>query len=133
MLDTNTASYLVSGRSLAARQRYAATVRHAKVFISSLTEAEIRYGLEKKPGATKVRAETELFLALVTVLAWDSQEAAAYARLRNTMRIADKALATMDILIASHAIAAGAILVSHDKAFQQLTPWLQVVDWATDL
>jgi len=39
----------------------------------------------------------------------------------------------MDLLIASHAIAVGATLVTHDKAFLGASPSLQVVDWATDL
>ena len=39
----------------------------------------------------------------------------------------------MDLLIASHALAAQAILVSHDGAFEHLAPFLTVVDWAVDL
>jgi predicted nucleic acid-binding protein len=36
----------------------------------------------------------------------------------------------MDLLIASHAIAAGATLVTHDKAFLHASSSLKVVDWA---
>ena len=34
----------------------------------------------------------------------------------------------MDLLIASHAFSAGAILVSHDKAFDQISSLLTVAD-----
>ncbi len=39
----------------------------------------------------------------------------------------------MDLLIASHAVAADAVLVSHDQAFRELHPSLTLIDWATDL
>jgi tRNA(fMet)-specific endonuclease VapC len=44
-----------------------------------------------------------------------------------------KALAALDMLIAAHALSANAVLVTHDKAFLQITASLNVIDWATDL
>ena len=49
------------------------------------------------------------------------------------MSAAGKSLPLMDFLIASHAFSAGAILASHDKASDQISLLLTVVDWATDL
>ena len=39
----------------------------------------------------------------------------------------------MDLLIAAHAIAVGAILVTNDTTFSRLEAVLPVVNWATDL
>jgi predicted nucleic acid-binding protein len=39
----------------------------------------------------------------------------------------------MDLLIASHAIATRAVLVTRDKAFSQLAPLVKIENWATDL
>ncbi len=72
-------------------------------------------------------------LQAVEILAWDSSAAQAYSRLRAKLRTAGKSLADIDLLIASHAIVIDATLVSHDKAFQHLSPFLTVVDWATDI
>jgi tRNA(fMet)-specific endonuclease VapC len=105
----------------------------ASVAISAITVAEILYGLELKPEATRLRASVERLFQAVEIRSWDSPAAQAYGRLRARLRSAGKTLAEMDLLIASHALAAGAVLVSHDKAFQHVTPFLTVVDWATDL
>jgi len=39
----------------------------------------------------------------------------------------------MDMLIAAHAITSGSILVSRDKAFQQVSFLPGLANWATDL
>ena len=133
MLDTNMVSYMVSGRSPAARQAYLDTEPHASIVLSAITEAEIRFSLERRPEATRLRSIFEEFFASVQILPWDSRVARAYGKLRSGISAEGKNLALMDLLIASHAIAAGAVLVSHDNAFKQLAPLLTTVDWATDL
>jgi tRNA(fMet)-specific endonuclease VapC len=133
VLDTNTATYIVSGRSQAARQILKAEREHSTVALSAITQAEILFGLENKPEATRLRAAVEEFFGSVQILAWDSNAARAYGKLRSQISAAGKTLTAMDMLIAAHAIAANATLVTHDKAFLQIAPVLNVVDWATDL
>ncbi len=133
LLDTNTASYLISGRSPAARSSYLAMEAEAGLAISSISEAEIRFGLHKRPEATRLRSACEEFFAAIQILPWDSNAAQAYGKLRAGMNAVGRSLSLMDLLIASQALAANAILVSHDGAFKHLAPFLDVVDWATDL
>ncbi len=133
MLDTNTASYLINGRSPATRRNYLEAEPHAGIAISAITEAEIRFGLERKLEAVRLRSAFEDFFLAIQILPWDSQVAKAYGKLRAGFNFMGINLSLMDLLIASHASAAGAILVSHDQAFKHLAPFLTVVDWATDL
>jgi tRNA(fMet)-specific endonuclease VapC len=133
VLDTNTATYIVSGRSPAARQSLKAEREHSTVALSAITQAEILFGLENKPEATRLRAAVEELFDAVQILAWDSNAARAYGKLRARISAAGKTLTAMDMLIAAHAVAANATLVTHDKAFLQITPFLNAVDWATDL
>jgi tRNA(fMet)-specific endonuclease VapC len=94
--------------------------------ISAVTEAEIPCGLELKPEASRLRASAERLFEAVEIRSWDSSAARAYARLRARLKITGKALREMDLLIASHALAEGAVLVSHDKAFQNVPPFLRL-------
>ena len=109
------------------------TLAEGAVAVSSITEAEILFGLELRPEAARLRVAVDGLFQAVEVLPWDSNAAHVYGRLRAQLKTAGESLAGMDLLIASHALAAGATLVSHDKAFQQLVPFVPVVDWATDL
>ena len=133
MLDTNTVSYFLKGRSASVGLKIGSAAMVGRIVISTITEAELLFGLERKPLATRSRATFDRFLDRVQILPWDSEAARSYGRLRATINAAGKSLATMDMLIAAHAMASDAILVSHDKAFHQLSPMLQVVDWADDL
>ena len=138
LLDTNMVSYIVSGASAAAR---AQLVRHdgaSAVYVSAITEAELRFGMAKGPKHPVRIAMVEHFLAKATVLPWGHEEAVAYGELRARLQAAGSPLGALDTLIAAHALAIDAVLVTHDKAFgklRQATPKrvLQVVDWATDL
>ena len=39
----------------------------------------------------------------------------------------------MDLMIAAHAVAKGAVIVTNDKAFAQVDELSATVNWATDL
>ena len=64
------ASDLLSGRSPAARARFAQLDPAMPPAISVITQAEILFGLEKKPEAWRVRAAFESFLDFVQILPW---------------------------------------------------------------
>ena len=133
LLDTNIASYIVKGSSPAARDSLKGAIGESRVLISSLSEAELLFGLEIRPQATALRRAVHELLGVLEISPWDSSAALAYSRLRAYLRATGNAMANMDLLIASHAMALGATLVSHDRVFHSVAPHLEVVDWASDL
>jgi tRNA(fMet)-specific endonuclease VapC len=138
LLDTNTVSYVVSGASSAARSHLLRLDGKSAVYVSAISEAELRFGIEKGPKHATRIAMMERFLMKATVQPWGHEEAVAYGELRARLQAIGSPLGALDTLIAAHAVALGAVLVSHDKAFHKvhkagLDRGLQVVDWATDL
>ncbi len=133
MIDTNTVSYIVNGRSPSARERLEDLGFDEVACISAITEAELRYGIAKKSNARALSQAIENFLPKVDLLPWGKAEAAVYGRLRAQSEAIGRPLATLDMMIASHAIAVGAILVTRDKALGQLPQFLATENWATDI
>ena len=133
MLDTNMVSYIAKGRSLAASARLLDLKDDEVACVSAITEAEIRYGLSKKPEATTLKSLMDGFLASIRVLAWGREEANAYGRVRAKLEDGGMSLGNMDMMIAAHAIVTGAVLVTNDKAFAQVNELHATVNWATDL
>ena len=127
MLDTNIASFIIRGPGEALRARLRATPLPGTC-ISSITEAELLYGLAKKPGATALREAVASFVRHVEVLPWDSAAAAAYGELRAGLEARGAPIGNLDTLIAAHALAAGCTLATNDKAFVRV-PGLAVEDW----
>nr|CAA6819473.1 MAG: Unknown protein [uncultured Thiotrichaceae bacterium] len=128
MLDTNTVSYLIKG-NLPAVKKKLQQVPMNSICISAITEAELLRGVLKKPEATMLSKLVHAFLLRVDVLPWDSEAAAAYARLRTLCEKEGKSLGNMDMLIASHSVAVDATLVSNDKAFYRVGHHLSLEDW----
>ena len=126
MLDTNTVSYLVrSNSNVVAHIR---SVDPEQLCVSSLTEGELLYGIERRPEATTLIRATRVVLELVTAMPWGSREAEHYGALRARQARIGRPLAPVDLMIAAHALSLGAILVTADAAFRHV-PGLAVEDW----
>lgn len=133
MLDTNMVSYLLKAKSPAARTRMTSFKLGELACISAVTEAELLYGIAKSNIGDQRKKLLDWFLLLVTVHPWGREEAAAYGPLRAKQEVMGKTLGPLDMQIAAHAIALGAILVTNDKAFQNVPDLMGVENWATDL
>lgn len=133
MLDTNMVSYIMRGKSPAARARMLNSKEDEIICLSAITEAEIRYGLAKRPEATALKKLMEGFLASIRILPWGRDEAQAYGEVRARLETSGMALGHMDMLIAAHAVSTGAVLVTNDRAFDQVDRLHATANWATDL
>lgn len=138
MLDTNTLSYIVSGRSPAARREYRrlSSDPKARVAISVITEAEVRFGLEKRVVSEGRLEAIEKLLATLEILPWGSESAAVYANTLPRLQAEGVGISLMDLLIGAHAASSGAVLVTHDAVFATVAPTVGIhalVDWAVDV
>jgi len=127
LLDTNIASYMIRGDFPRVRER-SLRVPAGEIGISVVTEAELRFGAARLPEVARIRVLVRDFLAAVTILPWTSEAAVQYARVRLTAERSGLPMGTLDLMIASHAVAVGAILVTHDRGFKRL-PELKAEDW----
>ncbi len=116
MLDTNTASYIIKGEPAVIRENLQ-NVPMVTVCISAITEAELLRGVAKKPEAKRLPLAIKEFLLRVEILPWDSDAANSYAQLRTACENEGKPLGTMDMLIAAHSVAVGAVLITNDQAY----------------
>ena len=70
MLDTNTVSCILKGKSHAARARLAGLGTDEVACISIITEFELEFGLAKNPGAQNLRAPFALSLRVSRSCRW---------------------------------------------------------------
>jgi tRNA(fMet)-specific endonuclease VapC len=131
LLDTNIVSYIITGRSPAARARLEEA--RSQTCISVITVGEILYGLEKIGAGPQRWKALDLFLSAISIRLWDHDAAAAYGRLRAEQERRGKPLGPYDTQIADHALALDATLVSHDAGFRQVSGLAGLEDWAGDL
>jgi tRNA(fMet)-specific endonuclease VapC len=128
MLDTNMASYVIKGNIPRVRQRLV-KVPMAQVSISAVTEAELRFGVARRPEALGLKTAVEEFLLRVDRLPWDSEAAQQYARVRAALERDGELVGNLDLMIAAHALAVRAVLVTHDRDFRHVRE-LRIEDWS---
>jgi tRNA(fMet)-specific endonuclease VapC len=129
MLDTNTVSFIVRDQHPHLQTRLRELPLSA-LCISAITQAELLYGLARKPGATALKAKVDAVLLRLDTLPWDHGAAHVYAPLRASLEASGQPLANLDTLIAAHALALGHVLVTNDQALRRV-PGLQVEDWTS--
>jgi tRNA(fMet)-specific endonuclease VapC len=127
LLDTNVASYVIKGNFPHVRERLL-KIPMSEVGISVITEAELRFGVAKKSEAARLGVAVEEFLLRVEILAWNSAAAKSYAKIRADMERAGEPMGNLDMMIAAHALAAQAVLVTHDRVLHRVKQ-LKIEDW----
>jgi len=128
LLDTEVAS-----RLMRAERRAVTNLRRSgarSISISSITMAELLYGARLREDKPSVMAAVRAFLSRVAVHPWDEAAAEAHARIRVTAKRLGRGAGAFDIMIAAHAEALGATLVTSDVAIKNLKiGGLKIVGW----
>jgi tRNA(fMet)-specific endonuclease VapC len=127
MLDTNIVSYLLREQMPSLKSNFLRTPP-GDVAVSTITEAEVQFGIARKPGAAKLRLAAENFLAGIAILSWDSAAARVYGPLRADQERKGRPLSVEDLMIAAHALSLGLILITNDQVFR-FVGGLKTEDW----
>jgi tRNA(fMet)-specific endonuclease VapC len=127
LLDTNIISELLRHpRGRAARE--VARVGEDAVCTSIVVAAELRYG-SAKSGSQRLRRAIEEILAEMTVLPFDVPADAEYGRIRSELEAAGTPIGGNDLLIAAHALAIAATIVTANAREFERVRGLRVEDW----
>lgn len=128
MLDTNICIYLIKQQPPTILERFLAHPV-GDIGISSITAAELAYGVSKSRHTTKNRHALEQFLAPLKVAAFDQVAAWAYGRIREQLEVKGTPIGSMDLLIAAHALSLGVRLVSNNLREFRRVPGLRLDNW----
>ena len=130
MLDTDISSYIIKRNRPWMRERLE-DLDPAGVFVSVVVQAELLYGLQKLPADHFLHDEVHGFLDGMRLRAWDENAADIHARLRYQLISSGHPIGEMDMMIAAHAIALGAVLVTDNtRHFERIAPPLLLENWA---
>ena len=119
LLDTNVVSHIMQGRDTQLLSRLA-KLPVGQVAISSVTLAEIEYGIQRRGSPTQLRNALTQVMLHMDVLPWDALAATCYGELCSSLETQGINLSDFDMMIAAHAVAVDITLVSRDKAFAQV-------------
>jgi len=104
-------------------------LEYGQVIISAITTAELRFGVEASARIEANRLKLERFLANFEVAAFDDAASRYYGALRAYLKAKGIPIGPLDTLIAGHALALKATVVTHNVGEFVRAPGLQVEDW----
>ena len=119
LLDTNVISHIMQGRDAKLLAKLS-KLSIGQAAISSVTLAEIEYGIQRRGSPTKLRNALTQVMLHMDVLPWDAAAATCYGELCSSLETPGISLSDFDMMIAAHAVALKITLVSRDKAFAHI-------------
>ncbi len=127
MLDTNICSYLLRDRPRSVLERFA-DLPISQIAISAVVAAELRFGVAKRRSSV-LHDALEAFLSGMRMLPWPVSASTHYAALRAQLELRGTPIGGMDMLIAAHALAENAVLVSNNTREFERVPELRLENW----
>ena len=127
LLDTNIVSNLIRNPQGRAARRIARAGEDS-ICTSIIVAAELRYGCAKS-GSPRLRKAVEDLLGEIEVLPFEAPADAEYGVLRAELETAGRLIGSNDLLIAAHARAAGAVVVTANTDEFRRVRGLKVENW----
>jgi tRNA(fMet)-specific endonuclease VapC len=127
MLDTNICIYVIKNRPAELREQFDRLAE--QICISTITLAELYFGVEKSNPHIQNFQAVEQFVARLEALPFSAEAAAHYGQLRAELERAGEPAGPHDMLIGAHARSAGLIIVTNNLREFERIPGLRVENW----
>ena len=127
MLDTNICIYLINERDHRLRERFEANA--GELCVSSITYAELYYGVTHSARVAENARELEAFRLDLDILPFDEDAGRHYGEIRHALAQRGQPIGANDLLIAAHARSTAATLVTNNAGEFGRVPGLQVENW----
>ena len=120
MLDTNICIYIIKQKPLSVKQKFE-SFDIGELCISSITVAELMYGVYKSQQLERNLQALERFLMPFEVLEFNFSAAAAYGKIRAALEKKGQVIGGLDMQIAGHAISLDMTVVTNNiKEFERV-------------
>lgn len=129
LLDTNICIYIIKRKPLEVLQKFN-TCHLGEIGVSSITVAELQYGVQKSLHPAQNHDALEQFLIPLAIADFDEQAALIYGRIRAILEAQGTPIGSLDLLIAAQALSLDLTLVTNNTREFFRIPDLRVANWA---
>ncbi|MBW8333897.1 MAG: type II toxin-antitoxin system VapC family toxin [Prolixibacteraceae bacterium] len=128
LLDTNICIYIIKKKPAEVFEKFK-NLALGDVGISSITLAELQYGIAKSSSPEKNREALEKFLTPIEILDYGYEATVEYGKIRAELEKKGIPIGPLDMLIASHAKSLDVVLVTNNvREFERVAD-LKIENW----
>jgi tRNA(fMet)-specific endonuclease VapC len=128
LLDTNICVYLIKQRPAEVVRKFLA-LQAGEVGVSSLTVAELQFGVQRSDHPGQNQRALERLLVAFQIANFDARAAEIYGTIRTYLEKRGTPIGAFDYLIAAHALSLDTILVTNNEREFSRVPGLKVENW----
>lgn len=128
LLDTNICIYIIKQKPVEVLNKFKA-YDVGDIAISSVTVAELEFGVQKSQFPKKNQQALAQFLIPLNVVAFDRPAAIVYGKIRSDLEKQGIPIGSLDTLIAAHALSLQITLVTNNVKEFNRVPNLKLENW----
>ncbi len=129
MLDTNICIYIMKKKPEKVLQRFKEEMDRG-ICISSITLAELEYGVQHSADPARNEQALIRFLAPLSIVPFEGSAASEYGKIRAGLQSKGTPIGPLDMLITAHARAETMVLVTNNVREFERVPGLRLENWA---
>ncbi|PJZ43781.1 type II toxin-antitoxin system tRNA(fMet)-specific endonuclease VapC [Leptospira brenneri] len=128
LIDTNICIYLIKKKNIKLLEKFKKNYNKG-ILISSLTLAELEFGVENSERKETNRISLMEFLTIFEILNFEQKDTPAFGKIKSDLRKSGRMIGTMDALLAAQSISRNLIFVTNNtKEFERIKD-LNIEDW----
>jgi len=128
LLDTNICIYIIKNQPISVIEKFR-SISIGNIGISSITLAELQYGVMKSSNQEKNQNALNNFLVPLEIIGFDYFASVEYGKIRAILEKKGTPIGPLDMLIGAHAISLGITLVTNNhKEFNKIEG-IKIENW----
>ncbi len=132
LLDTNICIFAINKKTPQLINTINKKSKH-DIYISSLTIAELEFGVENSQYVEKNRVALLKFISLFRILPFDDEDAVCYGKLKTKLKKKGEIIGPIDMLLAAQALSKDLIFVTNNTDEFSRVDGLKIEDWSKEL
>ncbi|MGL1891418.1 MAG: type II toxin-antitoxin system VapC family toxin [Spirochaetaceae bacterium] len=131
LLDTNICIYAIKNRPLNVLKKISENFSDG-IYISSLTVAELEFGVSNSQNPEKNRIALLEFISIFSILPFNEKDAVPYGKIKATLRKLGKIIGPIDLLLAGQAISNELTFITNNTKEFLRVPGIKLEDWSIE-
>ena len=131
LLDTNICIYAINKKSAVVLEKVKENSKKG-IYLSSLTIAELEYGVENSTHIEKNRIALLKFISLFNILSFDDSDAIPYGKLKAKLRREGNIIGPIDMLLAAQSLSKDLVFVTNNVDEFERIEGLRIENWSIE-